>query len=526
MQEFNKISTTSNFIKQLLSTTYLPVVRTVMPGDYIIENRIYIYRCEIIECKSSGYLLPYAGSNLSPQAKFIPIGEYTFGDKNGKLCKNYQSISEGYDSRTHEKLGEYLRALRDMYGLNLMPLYNCFSNNPLSKYHIFTDRIVKTSYDYHTKIYKVPIRFNTDYTICIENLGSTTFAPAFIRNENLIKIDKTAIGDNIDVTNRYISLHSTDVISTYSGLRFFDPIVIRFNNIPETVKISYQTPIAEAITYPIKIELNKYFTPIEILNTEDFHNYLGRLYKKAPVNENNPLGLTLLPTNAPFGSVQTNSIGIYYLCKVNPKELNWYEEGSSEITTDELIDPNKSYYTMADKMSKSYYVYNIEDVHCEMYDSLENTLYLLIQVPESFESNIVILEGDYRNINSKKYFNEVDLRDYPENYLDKLFTHDLRLMRMNVPQIIPFSDTLIQFLLWNAICSLDTINLDMDRLLLAFRNLYTEIDDKFYANYWYFRYRELISDYARENLYMYIDDNLGYVTSEIEDLLSKGKEWQ
>ena len=152
MQEFNKVTTTSNFIKQLLNDTYLPVIRTVLPGDFIIANRLYILRCSIIRCNSSGYLLPYDDADLTPVAQFTTVGEYTFGEKNDKLCTNFQSSSEGYDSLTHEGLGRYLRSLRDMYGLNLMPLYNCFSNNTLPNHHIFSDRIIKTSHNYNTKI--------------------------------------------------------------------------------------------------------------------------------------------------------------------------------------------------------------------------------------------------------------------------------------------------------------------------------------------------------------------------------------
>ena len=517
MQEFNKISTTSNFIKQLLNTTYLPVIRTVQAGDYLVKGRLYIYKCEIIRCEKSGYIVPYDTSELSPAAKFVHIGEYTFGDRNDKLCKNFQSNQEGYDSVTHEKLGSYLRALRDMYGLNLMPLYNCFSNNPFSQHHIFDNRIIKTAFDYNTKIYKIPIRFNTDYTICIENLGKTTFAPAFIRNETLVKLSKTHIGDDIDATNRYISLHTTDVISTYSGLRFFDPIVIRFDNIPETKMKTYNENINNTNTVEVKLNLTNYFSPIEITTEEDFNFYKQKylsttgLYTKTAYNK-----YVLLNNNSSYKP------GIYYICSIDPAQSGWKDSINAESATqDTVYNPSKTYYKDIESFKEKTYTYDIDDIHCEMYDSIEDVLYLLIQVPESFDSNIVVLEGNYKNVQSLKYFNEHELRNYPENYLDRLFIHDIRLMRMNVPQKIPFSDTLIQFLLWNAICGLDSINLDMDRLLQSFRNLYIEVDDKYYANYWYFKYRELISNYAKLNDYEYIDDNLGYVTSEVESLLNR-----
>ena len=172
-QEFNKVTTTSNFIKNLLISTYLPLIRTVRDFDYIIKDRLYVYKCEIIKCTKSGYLLTgYKNVKFDgDRAAYRVVTEYYFGERNDKLCTNYISNSEGYDSITHERLGKYLRSLRDMYDLNLMPLYNCFSNQILQAHHITSARVEKTATDYNTKIYKVPIRFNTDYTICMENLN-------------------------------------------------------------------------------------------------------------------------------------------------------------------------------------------------------------------------------------------------------------------------------------------------------------------------------------------------------------------
>ena len=529
MQEFNKVTTTSNFIKQLLNTTYLPVVRTVLPGDFVIKDRTYIYHCSIITCTESGYLLPYEDATLTPVASFNTIGEYHFGERNGKLCTNFTSNSEGYDSKTHEGLGRYLRALRDMYGLNLMPLYNCFSNNTLPVHHIFDDRVIKTSYDYGTKIYKVPIRFNTDYTVCIENLNDTTIAPAFIRNNNLVRMGKNTAGETTDITNEYISVHTSDVISTYTSMRFFSPIVVRFNNIPEKIVKSgpdYTNEVGYDIQeINVKVEPgNEYFKPVSYSTAAELNKNIDFVYT---LDTTTPGKLIKYTADMTF-----IKDGVYFECRINPKQMGWREktiesltdnitiEGDVyKITEDEYFNPTKQYYRVVSKLKSLETIYDVDEAHCNKYDFVEDTLYMLIQVPDDFENNIVVLEGDYTHTQSTKIFNNADLGKFPDSVLDHLFIRNLRLLRMNTKILTPFSDTLIQFLLWHVICNLDTINLDMDRLHSLLRYAYVEVDDINYANYWFYRYRQVVYDWVKDNNYEFIDDNLGYVTTEIEHLL-------
>ena len=766
-QEFNKVTTTSNFIKNLLISTYLPLIRTVRDFDYIIKDRLYVYKCEIIKCTKSGYLLTgYKNVKFDgDRAAYRVVTEYYFGERNDKLCTNYISNSEGYDSITHERLGKYLRSLRDMYDLNLMPLYNCFSNQILQAHHITSARVEKTAADYNTKIYKIPIRFNTDYTICMDNLGLTTFAPAFIKNNNLVFLNNTRFGNNVDATNKYIRLHRTNVIQNIANSRFKTPFIIRYNNVPETKHVTYFEKSLKEIDYlhdNIYYRLNTtdtlprmmyyiknsgdyivddnitaetflanptnyyysnngiitqcnqsdnfnvnlvYFTinsdssrstylptnltPETAGNTvlyigvepdtgridstfsfskthfwqddrtlyTDINTYVEELSLKlgpefsalyedgslvidvdkirvydSPgyrtvclwsqcnrysiydenetyyIRENNVFNVwNYLLSESEFNSnksfyyvkeddvfvncagksysasetyyvysnetyitskeyyftlhfadfyttkgfdgepskyyklengedgsdygkfVQQNistpfDINNTYAIRVDKELFTWQEkdnEGNLIPTEDIYIITGKKYYAKHELETKAEYVYDITEENCAMYDYLEDNLYLLIQVPKSYESSIVILEGNYLNTESDKTVDDSDIGRLSAPLVDYLYTSSLKLMEMPYSKPIPFSNTLIEFLLWNAINPLDSINNNMDRLLIAINSvLQYPISAEHYANYWYPQYRKFVSDIGKYHRNMVVSDNLGYVTRNLEQVIN------
>jgi hypothetical protein len=117
---------------------------------------------------------------------------YDYGTKLLNYTKNLVVKNNVYDSYTHEYLGDYLRFQRDYNNLDLMPLYNCFSNraceNLIIKGEISTviDRKVKvnattahtttynTTFEFNTKdpnykIYMMPIKMFKTYTIAIDS---------------------------------------------------------------------------------------------------------------------------------------------------------------------------------------------------------------------------------------------------------------------------------------------------------------------------------------------------------------------
>lgn len=551
MQEFNKITTFSSFIKNLLSTTYLPVIRTVREGDFILKDFVYLYRCNVIKCTQSGFI--GSGKYL---CKYDIIDEYDFGIDNPKISTSYTSNKEGYDSYTHIRLGNYLRSLRDMYGLNLMPLYNCFTNQVLPQHYIHSNRITKMTADKNVTLYKIPIRFNQTYTICVENPGQTRLAPAFLYFDSLLALNNNKYQNGLDVTGKFISLYNSEHIKQYSNLRFNHPVTFRVDNIPGTRSISYNQ-VSTYKMFEVNKNLPKYYTAttdntepnlyknvINYKQSKDEEVDFEKLYFKL-TDGGYQLVDDLTPYDIPkdqnwfeiesqnFTLVEDAEESEIYYKSIDPSsvEFEWYEltgEGYGdgyEITEDTYIKPDKKYYIESDGPleERKNYSYKIYEDDCLFFQPYEQYLNLLIQVPDSLKSSIVVLEGDYTKTESEKLFDEYYLEDYSNDYLDHLFTGRLKLMSANTKKSYPFSTELREYLLWNVVNPLDSINNNLDRLKLAadeaFDNFISPV-----GNYWTNNFRHLIYTYANNMNHKFMFDNLGYENAKVEEMFHMGSE--
>lgn len=89
----------------------------------------------------------------------------------GKYIRNYtrrlKINTNSYDSYTHEYLGWYLRFLRDYKKIDLLPLYNCYSDNECDNLEL--TEVDFDSYDSNFKIYSLPIMLGKQYTIALDS---------------------------------------------------------------------------------------------------------------------------------------------------------------------------------------------------------------------------------------------------------------------------------------------------------------------------------------------------------------------
>lgn len=246
MHKFFETTLVSKFIKYLLMVTPLPMCSFLNDYDIMVEGSHYIYNGKIYRCTKTGIfkgsnielmdylycsdsvycsddlyvtdgLVKYGGKRL---AKYEVVDLYTEGKDIIGFTEEFVSSKGYYDSDTHRKLGDYLRLIKSMYGLDLMSLYNCFCN-------IYVDNVDLSSGKLQEKINKkykttlVPIKFNRTYTILF-NTTSPTFIKPVLYDGKLIRNTKgkfvydnvytsmTKVSSALISTPMYITVSNTD----------------------------------------------------------------------------------------------------------------------------------------------------------------------------------------------------------------------------------------------------------------------------------------------------------------------------
>lgn len=275
MQEFFKTTLVSTYIKYLLANTPLPLYPTIRTGDYIVKGLKYIYKTDLIECTQTGFfrgIKPdfYKQDYLTPsdnlfvtdddfivkhyQAKgiegerwrylddeatqidakrkggltvtddvirldYLPVGKtkvlqkYFFRKSYNNITSCFNSTVDYYDSETHKVLGNYLRALRDIEGIDLMSLYNCFDYTVVNNVDISNNSIEdKTSSN--TKTILVPVRFNRQYTIALDCPFKTYICPVLYNGKTLID----------DIQGKDQNALFLNDLQTFNNLQFSNPI--------------------------------------------------------------------------------------------------------------------------------------------------------------------------------------------------------------------------------------------------------------------------------------------------------------
>jgi len=215
---YNETNIMTGYIKELLKDFNLPVY-TVYREDKklhagnIVGNKnyskIYIDRDKIVQYNPITGNLDY-------------LSDFSYNVKSS-YTKNLIINSSVYDSYTHNYLGDYLRFLRDYKYINLMPLYNCFSNEiPVglnytlniengTKNYLYSIDTSDTKYNY----YIIPAKFDEQYTININSLVPYEISCIIYTGDKVLDISKELSKityKKINITGKkYSYLYSTTI---------------------------------------------------------------------------------------------------------------------------------------------------------------------------------------------------------------------------------------------------------------------------------------------------------------------------
>ena len=198
MFKYNNNHIFTGYLKQLLSSFSLPACKvyshdftryferygkedpriltsfdanyTARPGlqvNYLKNNEL----CQYVGTSTADGFWEYKADAYYTKEKFIP-----------GLTRRLNSPGINYDTKTHEYLGDFLRFIRDYYGINLMSLYNCFTDKIYSNvYFPFVInpatstknkqkeiKVVINANEPEYNLYALPVKLFANYTVAVD----------------------------------------------------------------------------------------------------------------------------------------------------------------------------------------------------------------------------------------------------------------------------------------------------------------------------------------------------------------------
>lgn len=394
----------------------------------------------------------------------------------------------------------------------------------------------------------------------LENLGAYAFSGCSSLSEVVLPSNNSSFG-NIGIASflNCISLKTIYIpkILTRVGMNAFygcsnllnvlydsnDPadwnaIVIGNNN----------TPLNDAIKY--------YYRATPPIDTSDNLNYWGK-------DANNNFVTYNLVGEQIAHLEDNNSVKDGYKVMIVPIKINTdytiyidssvpieiyacYYDGVNLLNT-YMIDSSKVYVKNTNCSFSQPFVYRVNQDSIKEDNGnkiktdikvLENQLVMLLQIPEINTSTVVVLEGNYTNVNllpngelsTEEYFGK-SFNQLPIEVQNSYFKTLSSLLNIADGQNYAFNDRLLEYLLLNVIDSEDEISQNIKRVqdYITSSKFYNTFNTKYKNNYikgvWDVGMRkyiyDLVTQKTKNNL---IYDVNGFVDKDTESILIKGKE--
>ena len=447
MFKFNSDHILTGHIKQVLSSFNLPSYRiyTTAHHKYFVDNGVespeladglYIKQGSIREYKDGKW-----GKDLD---------HYGYNIKHLNHTKNFIIQNNIYDSDTHEYLGDFLRFQRDYLGIDLMPLYNCFSNRVCNNLELSIDtkqtKLHKVNVDPDTKklipeyieetkklqrvfwsddknyiIYMIPIKFFKQYTIAIDSEVGAEICCGFysdyfdtIKNQRSdLVLSPVPMAD----ASQFIA---NKTYKKYTDLRFNNPILWSGISAEDVMDLAKECADSQ-------VSMGSYE------KAREYHIYKQRLLDRE--------GCLKLFLKVPI-TVDSSIVILegdyrdYNNMTYAPRYIKKYRSG---ITTEENV--NGSDYVEKPE-EEEYYTYGI----WEKKQNRTITNYETELLGERFIEN-----PSTRAVDVVLFTTELpEVEDRPFNPISPL-----QLLKLNTKTSYPFSDRLIEYLTGNVVTEWD-----------------------------------------------------------------------
>lgn len=376
----------SRFIKQLLYQTPMPILDTCTDDTYIVKGCYYVYKYFIIRCDKSG--------KISSDAEITKISPFTFGVLESGISYRYLSKNRYYDSDDHKQLGKYLRCVRHIYSIDLMPFYNCF-NNQLINDIVLTSKGYEVKSNSEYKVLATPIKYNTTYTIAVDCAEEILIRPIVYTRvgidkksqTELDKVVKTTYSRNMNSFKKPFT-YSINIADSSTGKPEIDPDLKYLKDRERDLYLLVQLPKNNTSSFVI---LEGDYTSVDAYKV--FSSY---------VDEN-------VPNNISDQALNTYLLSSLSLLRINDRNIYAFSDALVEyllmnaITSQENISQNilrvqNSLYPLVTQESKRTSVWT---------DELRKSVY------RTYMDSVGITPGEEADISVKKYFGEaIDINGF------------------------------------------------------------------------------------------------------------------
>lgn len=489
-QTFNTDTLISRFIKNLLATTRIPNISCVHDGDYVLKNCTYMYKHVVIRCDCSGIL--------------------------NDECLVTSDLRDGSPGNGYSDAESLFAALEEFK--NSSPAAGTLFDN--GSMYTLTGTVTRRS-QLSTSIH---VRGTKDLTILCSALPV---------------IDETAVGKIITLTgpieyNGQSSTYQYKAGSTMLNAKVHVVCYTDDESSMEPYTYVYRSPTRwyDAETHRQLGNYLRYVQHTQQLNLMPFYNCYSSfelsdtIISSEGVIQNTPTTSRVIAVPIRFNKQYTVAIdaptGAELACAIVTPSGVVVNPRTSARSTINFNDSYRHYSSISfhDPVLFSYMLDSTGESpeHDSFKYQYNKDLYLLIQVAQTNTSTVVVLEGDYTNLNCLHTTEDTHVRTYS-------LQPALSLLRVSSGESYAFADRLVEYLLNNVITSQDISSSNIARIQEAL----VQLDETYRTQFASRRSSSGVwDDFMTEAILRLIDthrdefsleDQDGNVNKDVEDLM-------